>query len=361
MKTGAILNTPDNRDIAYRDVARSMAAVTTLPDSYKTDISNIEVLDQGPLGTCVSHATAYVKAFQEGKTFSRRFNYANARARGVYDAVQEGLNPRDAAKVVSAIGALVGSDYDDNTLDHTTYCDTKFTQKITSDPFRYISGYTVIKDGDTDSIKLGVIRDGLVTVTLPYAKKSWMKNGVVKPVTTPEGFHRITIYGYETKGDDVVFFFLNSWGKSWGDGGCGKFNANDFKGKIYDAMVFTHVPDSMIEDARATLYRFTLPMKFKDRSPAVAKLQERLWIEGTYKYPEFTGYYGEVTRQAVKDFQAQNGLKSDGIAGKKTIEKLNEVKKKPLSASVEHNSLKVSNPFTTAMPKLRFWSRKRTQ
>jgi peptidoglycan hydrolase-like protein with peptidoglycan-binding domain len=54
----------------------------------------------------------------------------------------------------------------------------------------------------------------------------------------------------------------------------------------------------------------------------VEKIQKRLQELGIYDYTRITGYYGSITKDAVKDFQKAYGLKPDGVVGSKTMEKL---------------------------------------
>ncbi|MCK5130317.1 MAG: peptidoglycan-binding protein, partial [Clostridiales bacterium] len=54
----------------------------------------------------------------------------------------------------------------------------------------------------------------------------------------------------------------------------------------------------------------------------IKKIQERLHELGLYGYARITGYYGSITKDAVKDFQKAYGLKQDGVVGQQTMEKL---------------------------------------
>ncbi len=58
-----------------------------------------------------------------------------------------------------------------------------------------------------------------------------------------------------------------------------------------------------------------------DTGEAVRAMQAKL-IELGYLTDSADGQYGSGTRSAVKDFQKQNGLTDDGVAGPKTIEML---------------------------------------
>lgn len=71
-----------------------------------------------------------------------------------------------------------------------------------------------------------------------------------------------------------------------------------------------------------------------DRDETVAELQRKLQELGYYK-GEIDGAYGNQTRRAVEQFQYQNGLTVDGIAGKYTLTVLyesDEVKPAPTQA-----------------------------
>lgn len=55
-----------------------------------------------------------------------------------------------------------------------------------------------------------------------------------------------------------------------------------------------------------------------DRGYDVKKLQKRLAAHG-YFHANYTGYYGKLTKHAVKAFQADCGLSADGVAGPATL------------------------------------------
>ncbi|MBW3584310.1 MAG: peptidoglycan-binding protein [Cyanobacteria bacterium 0813] len=74
-----------------------------------------------------------------------------------------------------------------------------------------------------------------------------------------------------------------------------------------------------------------LAIKKGDSGPEVAQLQKTLQAAG-YFGGKATGFYGSLTRAAVKKFQADNNLKVDGIVGPKTLSAL---KGKPGGASIE--------------------------
>ncbi|KHF38710.1 C40 family peptidase [Halalkalibacter okhensis] len=68
----------------------------------------------------------------------------------------------------------------------------------------------------------------------------------------------------------------------------------------------------------------TSTLRIGSTGSAVTNLQAQLRSVGVFNQ-EPTGYYGDITAQAVRSFQKANKLTVDGIAGPKTISKLNEV------------------------------------
>lgn len=65
-------------------------------------------------------------------------------------------------------------------------------------------------------------------------------------------------------------------------------------------------------------------LKVGSTGNSVKELQTKLISLG-YLNTNATGYYGNQTKSAVLKFQAKNGLKQDGIAGKQTLEALAKV------------------------------------
>ncbi len=56
----------------------------------------------------------------------------------------------------------------------------------------------------------------------------------------------------------------------------------------------------------------------------VKRVQATLMELGYYTYPKTTGYYGAITESAVKRFQKDYGIKTDGVFGTKTRNALQE-------------------------------------
>ena len=74
----------------------------------------------------------------------------------------------------------------------------------------------------------------------------------------------------------------------------------------------------------AAAFNFTRGLSIGERGDDVTELQNRLTAEGVYSGP-ITGYFGSLTSQAVKLFQAKYGISQVGLVGPQTRQKLNEI------------------------------------
>ncbi|WP_394523971.1 peptidoglycan-binding protein [Lacrimispora sp. JR3] len=63
-------------------------------------------------------------------------------------------------------------------------------------------------------------------------------------------------------------------------------------------------------------------MTLGEQGDSVTKVQQLLNQYGYLSSSNITGYYGEVTENAVKAFQSNNGLSADGSVGRNTLNKL---------------------------------------
>lgn len=81
-------------------------------------------------------------------------------------------------------------------------------------------------------------------------------------------------------------------------------------------------------------------MRKGDAGSVVKKVQEQLKELGYFGQSKTTTYFGEVTEEAVLDFQKRNGLKEDGVVGIKTYKLLFSGSAKKASSSGSSSSSK---------------------
>ena len=82
----------------------------------------------------------------------------------------------------------------------------------------------------------------------------------------------------------------------------------------------------LVLNMSVNVFSYSGTLKPEMNNSDVASLQMDLKELGFFPEElECTGYYGDITVKAVKDFQKYNGMASDGIAGKNTQEKILEI------------------------------------
>lgn len=259
--TGALISPKDPRDVPVSAVTKAVS----VPGKYFTDISFIPVFDQGSLGSCTGHAHASVIQYFEkiegiNSLISPRAIYGLAKK---YDGLNaEGSYPRIVAANSKTYGngtEAYNPNY--NYLSHSEYININY-QEVDFKPHR-TQGYVWINPNE-QALKEALIQFKLIEITLPVG--DWNKLPV-KPGNV--SYHRIVLYGY----DGSRFFFRNSWG-NWGDGGNGYFDFKDFDGKIYDALVYTDIPNQILEEYKKKWpYKYFKPNEVQGlKNELVAKL-----------------------------------------------------------------------------------------
>lgn len=78
-------------------------------------------------------------------------------------------------------------------------------------------------------------------------------------------------------------------------------------------------------------YQYGRTMAFSNSGTDVTALQQRLIRLGYLAQGLDTGFYGRATEQAIKNFQRDQGLLQDGIAGSATLAALNGVRPRPVA------------------------------
>lgn len=344
---GAVLNTPDNRDIS---IARVQAPVA-LPKKYKTDISFLKRRDQKTKSSCVgqagSSAVEFFEYLESGLLIdpSSRGLYTLCKARDGYADIL-GTTPRVLAKVLTDIGCpTVEMVPDDVSLSEKEYINVKETPELLSNayPYRVDTNYAWVPT-DKESLKQAIFQNKFVLASLMVGDDFAGGRMTPKP---PRGLHYILIFGFEDKvNGDTSYDYLNSWGIKWGVNGEGYFNYSEMQGNIFDVLALLDIPNAILEDAKNTNFIFTETMKKGSDTIQVKELQKRLSkeiaIDGEpcYRYKidsalYFSTYFGNNTESAVQRYQITNNIVMGGTpqttgfgqVGPTTREFLNSKKK----------------------------------
>lgn len=327
---GAIQNEHDvdNRDIVLATVQSPVA----LSDEFDTDLSMFPVFNQGQLGTCVAHAFALTKMFldyMETKIlaiYSRRFLYVLSRLFSnmptTDNMADQGLYPRQAAKVLSTLGIIAETDLDDNTLSHSAYISKyNVTDAMKKEGVKNRSGKYAFPFHDAESLKQALVQNMLVPATIFIDWTQIEADGTTHAPKRAIGTHEIVLCGYSNKTSKIKY--RNSWGSWWGTKGYGFIPYAETEAVIYDAMVFADVPNDLIARAKGMQYIFLTNMAYGASGEAIKELQKRLMSYGLLQVDAPTGYYGLQTQTAVRDFQALKGIAVVGSVGPATRAALN--------------------------------------
>ena len=85
-------------------------------------------------------------------------------------------------------------------------------------------------------------------------------------------------------------------------------------------------PESRISNFKTSLlpYKWSRPLSLKERSVDVLALQAVLTNENLYNC-HLSGYFGNCTEAATREFQEKYGIEPIGVVGPQTLKKLNEI------------------------------------
>lgn len=196
-----------------------------LPISFSLRNSIASILNQGPLGSCVSNAfSLYISTITKSKmNMSRLYHYAVTRSFSqVALSEDSGLYIRDGAKVLGSYGLCQESLWPYNITKYTLLPPLNvFKNSII--PTKYV--YTFISQ-DLVSLKSCLVTNNVpiifgILVYGSFLTSIVATNGIIPmpdlKTETLQGGHCILIVGY----DDSKQWFIcaNSWGTGWGDKG----------------------------------------------------------------------------------------------------------------------------------------------
>ena len=138
--------------------------------------------------------------------------------------------------------------------------------------------------------------------------------------------HAINIVDATLYKGKKALVFQHAWSEKWGYNGLGVITEDQFKnGVILGAYLidFKYQPQTANKPKLAIMAQ---SLKMGSRGMDVVKLQVGLqWLGYFPAEQDCTGYYGGITRQAVREFQKAYGLPITGIADLNTIQKFNEI------------------------------------
>lgn len=308
---------------------------------------------------CVGHAGAKYKQVLDHEDtkkvipLSARFLYAVCKCLDGYP--DQGTYPRLSMKVLKDYGCatevLVPND---SHLDHESYVFQRNITNISVDATAEAKKYAIASyasvDMSTEGIKRAIFQSYGCSALVKYNRNwcsdingniTWEASKIlpIRPSTVNPSGHEVYFYKYETVGNDMKVWFINSFSNQWGDNGKGWFWYSEYKPYIAEAWTAIDIPQDLLDNVNSLpkedefKYNFVNKIKLGDTSEDVKALQTALKIDGTFTYPYVTGYFGTITAKAVLAFQMKYNIKlswyeryvlAGKLAGPKTLLVLNQ-------------------------------------
>lgn len=324
---GALESKIDPRTVKHENVAM-VDPTPYIKGGIEYEQSDIN--HQHKVGICTSIHLTQNRQKANGTSYSADFQYLLQKK--YYDLNWiEGSSIFSALKVGKNIGFLPLSKWT-----YTTEADrylpySEYIKKLQAIPDSEIErlkslcvdkipGYASVNINDPQLIAKAIVESeagilcryecGSTWWTAQNGMSSWLEKDISplrKPVPATSG-HAIIMSNFNYTNTNLQTL-ANTWGTSWGRNGSADINHNNYKmTEAWTILKFT--PEIK--------FKFTRTLKFGMRGDDVKELQRRLGV------PMITGFFGLLTKQAVKNYQYTNLLVEDGIVGKFTRDMLNK-------------------------------------
>jgi Papain family cysteine protease len=199
----------------------------TYPSSFTvTDLSNIHILTQGSLGSCVANALALTVNIMKNSKLSRLYLYFNARAISGFPLERDtGISIRKGAASIARYGTCLESQW--------PYIVSKFSRLPSLSCYQDASmvstfSYYFLNGDVINSSKAALTTTGNPIVFGIKIYESFLTSHVTATGVVPlpdvhtetlQGGHCMTIVGYDDNVHGGSFICANSWGVGWGDKG----------------------------------------------------------------------------------------------------------------------------------------------
>lgn len=341
---GALPSPVDTRDWTLA----AAGAPTKYPESCFLDTDWMIPSNQAKIGCCVGCTGEEVvrlilKLTGNTATEELSFRFVYAVAKCLDGVPGEGTYPSLVAKIIRTYGVpLAKYCPNDVTLDHEAFV---YGRNLANIPKEAIDDAKTRKSGA--DFNEPVSMDG-IQKALNYAKANnggvmilrrigdtywkdkdgnatWDKDKLL-PIRVPSTIvsgHEEFLTGYDYEDGRMRIYWLNHWSGAW----CDRGRAWEYADEWLPYIVEMRVVVPFVPVADDFKYTFKKYMRLGEKGPDIVALQHCLKIEGMFPETQaFTGKYGPITQEGVKQFQqkylnANNG----GIqAGPATIAKLNE-------------------------------------
>lgn len=237
------------------------------PPSKMTDVSHIPVYNQLHLSDCVENAISTVKMFHEYQ-YNNNVLLLSRRSLVIPTVIMDGFPLSEGTSVQNGLYVAhkkgiceVGYLNDDHTISEAQFVNPAavFPSAVANATTHTIYSYAFLSNFTGDYLRNAINQNGVVLIgalinknwwTAPDGRISWSKQDIfpIRPPLTKNASvdpslsgHAFVLYGYDQGG----FFFRNSFGNTWGDGG-NNYLPNSFVPFIYEAAVLVDLTEDQI-------------------------------------------------------------------------------------------------------------------
>lgn len=348
-KTGVRPDVRSKKEKA-KDFQREEIATTTKVEWKKkpqSEWADYPTFNQDGSGSCVSMAVTKALGIEN---IIEENKWVHLSARDLYSRRENdgpGMYTMKALKDVTENGVTLEQQMPSQNMSESEMnddSDRKQSDKVLAKVFKPAEKYYIVVKADPDSVA-GVLQETdppkPVIMTVKFRRGEWdRKVPKIGAGHGDWGYHKIAAIDYFLYNGKKAILIDDSWGPNTGFDGRRVILPEWFnQGRIYSCHYFDHLDNNwMLEDKEKPEdrpeYQFNQDLEYHDRNDEVAKLQEALKIEGFFpKNTVCTGYFGGISRKAVKEFQyhyevaPEEELEAvDGFrVGPKTRNKLNEL------------------------------------
>jgi hypothetical protein len=303
MGKGAIQDEKDSRDFKF---GANFGAIQ-LPDTFSIRDKIIGIRNQGYSSSCGGQSLGY---HMETNSLIRDGKFTSLSSKSIYQPCAlpgGGSSARDLLARIDSVGVCLESDvpsYDNGNPPSELFMTDG--SKITSQMLviaKMYSGKTYLSFSSTDlnQVKQAIFQGNGAVIALWGNNPCWTTSNGEITVPMPNALiwgHFIFLTGWVNRPNGRFFEFVNSWGKEWGDNGYGYLPEEYLlKGYAFNEWVVIEnpLPDGTYH------HQFLTNLLYKETGDEVKALQTIL-VKAGYD-TLITGFYGEMTRKAVFQFQ----------------------------------------------------------
>lgn len=297
-----------------------VSGATQIPSTHETKY-NFPKYNQYHQQSCVCFATARQLEIWESKQglpyrkVSEAFIWIHAKKHDNLP-LSSGTYNIQGMKAVSEYGYVYADEWDKSPLlSQEEFAKDDIPQNIKDIAVTRKMNYASVQTSNVEEWNRAIYTYGATTCPIVLSKDWWTVNGVYNydvqdPLQRPkyplDYGHSMLAIGYDGYDKRVV----NSWGETWSRDGIGGFSTLDYKPHSTAYFFISRVTKETPKPIQSTLPKVSdfiynsVLVKQGQKNENVRNLQIALRYLGFVSKDEFlTGYYGDITRQAVLSFQ----------------------------------------------------------